>query len=154
MENEILDLKRLDSIEPIKDIEEIIRLLNSGETLRVEQKDSTFILRLKQTSKYKGTEVSYDIKQETFYYTRYWQLENVSLNLLMNTDIYLDKDNPIQTNTFSVGEAIKYYPKGNELNEEDLGKITGVYIDKDNNYYYTITNDKSYYKEVELSKYN
>ena len=145
-----LDLVKVEAPKPLKSIVDIVNELDNGNILRVEG-TSNVLIRIKSTTKYKGTEISYDIEPETFYNKRYWRLENVSLNFLMNNSVYLDDDKKQETNKFKIGQAIKYVPK--EENIEDLAKITGIYIDKQNNYYYTLTNDNSYYNEVELSEY-
>ena len=145
-----LDLVKVEAPKPLKSIVDIVNELDNGKILRVEG-TSNVLIRIKSTTKYKGTEISYDIEPETFYNKRYWRLENVSLNFLMNNSVYLDDDKKQETNKFKIGQAIKYVPK--EENIEDLAKITGIYIDKQNNYYYTLTNDNSYYNEVELSEY-
>ena len=145
-----LDLIKVEAPKPLKSIVDIVNELDNGNVLRIEG-TSNVLIRIKSTTKYKGTEISYDIEPETFYNKRYWRLENVSLNFLMNNSVYLDDDKKQETNKFKIGQAIKYVPK--EENIEDLAKITGIYIDKQNNYYYTLTNDNSYYNEVELSEY-
>lgn len=147
---EVLDLEKVEAPKPLKSIVDIVNELNNGNVLRVEG-TSNVLIRIKSTTKYKGTEISYDIEPETFYNKRYWRLENVSLNFLMNNSVYLDDDKKQETNKFKIGQAIRYVPKEEKI--EDLAKITGIYIDKQNNYYYTLTNDNSYYNEVELSEY-
>lgn len=145
-----LDLIKVEAPKPLKSIVDIVNELDNGNILRVEG-TSNVLIRIKSTTKYKGTEISYDIEPETFYNKRYWRLENVSLNFLMNNSVYLDDDKKQETNKFKIGQAIRYVPKEEKI--EDLAKITGIYIDKQNNYYYTLTNDNSYYNEVELSEY-
>ena len=147
---EVLDLIKVEAPKPLKSIVDIVNELDNGNILRVEG-TSNVLIRIKSTTKYKGTEISYDIEPETFYNKRYWRLENVSLNFLMNNSVYLDDEKKQETNKFKIGQAIRYVPKEEKI--EDLAKITGIYIDKQNNYYYTLTNDNSYYNEVELSEY-
>jgi len=144
------DLKEVKELKPIDSIVDIVRLLEEGNVLRVDQEGTPVLVRIKK-GKYTATETSLDTKKETFYYNRYWQLNNYSLNALMNYKVYLDSKWQEQDNRFKIGQPVSYNPVDGF--EKDIAEITNIYIDNNKDYWYTVSNDSNVYKESDLNKY-
>lgn len=145
-----MELKEVKELKPIDNIIDIITHLDKGRVLRVDQDGTPVLIRIKR-GKYTATETSLDVKKETFYYNRYWQMNNYSLNALMNYNVYLDDEWQEQNNRYQIGDAISYEPI--EGFEKDIAEITRIFIDNSGDYWYSVSNDLNIYKESDLTKY-
>ena len=145
-----MELTEVRELKPIDNIIDIVKYLDEGKVLRVDQEGTPVLIRIKR-GKYTATETTLDTKQETFYYNRYWQMNNYSLNALMNYTVYLDDEWKEQTNRFVIGQAVEYKPI--EGFEKDIAEITRIFIDKQEEYWYSVSNDLNIYSESDLISY-
>ena len=144
-------LEPIKDLQPIEDIQEIVRYLVEGKVLRVEQDNNGVILVRFNPGKHQMTEVSRDIDKETFYHSRYWLPANVSLNSLIAFNVYLDEDYHNYNNKFNVGDLVGYTIP--DKNSFDVAEITEVLMEGDN-YFYKITGEfDRLFGENELDKY-
>lgn len=144
-----VELTQLD-LEPLSFEEVLLRLLD-GETLVIKEYEKTrgkdVLVRLDKR-KYPNTQISYDV-DPLGVRQPFWQMYNVSLNALslhqvVPYDGIYANVHPLYAN----GSVVHY------TDEENIVAIVErVYIDQNNEVFYTLYGELGYYAEAELVGY-
>lgn len=138
-----INIQKVNEVQPITDLQEMIQHLLDGKVLRVEQEEQGTILVRMNPGKYNLTEISRDVNKETYFYKRYWLPYNISINALLTFTVYLDEIYHETTNKFNINDVVEYTKTYELTGEEskDVAFVTDVLQDQENNYYYKLSGE-------------